>query len=157
MLDRTRTLNAEERALVVARHGNGSARTVALEFGVTRNVVIGLWRRSGKATKRPEGRTKEKPVRRNKGFVLFNPQPMTRTEQLRKIARCREEAARIADSLTSAPLPKTAIGFMDARLCHCRFVVGNGSDGLAVFCGDAVERGSWCKQHRATVFEGVSA
>lgn len=156
MLDRTRRLNAEERAMVVQEHGNGSARTIALKFGVSRNVVIGLWSRAGKT--RPDKKPQEKPVRRNKGFALFKlQQPPTRAERLRKIAASRAEVAAVERGMTVKEVPATAVGFMDAQLCHCRFVVGKGGDDLALFCGANVKRGSWCGEHLSLVFEAVPA
>ncbi len=43
------------------------------------------------------------------------------------------------------------MSILDARMDHCRFIVGH--DGLAVFCGAQVEPGRpWCPGHARIVF-----
>jgi len=46
------------------------------------------------------------------------------------------------------------VGLMDARTWHCRYHIGGGADGLAIFCGAFVVPGtSWCAGHSSVVYD----
>lgn len=142
------------------RRDKESASIIAETYGVTRNAIIGIWHRARASGALP--------------LVVRSPQQNGGdSKRIPKI--CAEPKPRAVDKIIKAPDgPATTavqiarkkfaprryaeincdpVSLREAKECDCRYWIGKGDDGLALFCGAKVEVGtSWCAGHAKVVF-----
>jgi hypothetical protein len=145
-------------------YGVESASVVAERYGVSRNAIIGVWNRAreagilepidwGKRTK-PKGVERKPRQRKPRPEAAERPKNAPPKEiplsgQAPVLIRGRAHPGKRAH----AQIHCEPVGLLDAKIDHCRYIIGNGAGGLATFCGAHVEAGrSWCPGHARIVF-----
>lgn len=135
---------------IVSLRNKESASVIAARYGVTRHAIIGLWwryrQKHGVEPMKAGTRSSKAAPKTEKAVVLRTPR-----EPKKVVRPVTKQAALIA--ARPSEIVCEPICFMDAKPHHCRFVIGKCSDGLALFCGSAVEADrSWCPGHARIVF-----
>lgn len=118
------------------------------EFGEyrTRNAVIGIVHRLGLRDGVARRTTRYRIC--DDGLEQVEPRPPKPPRQ-KRLPRPAVAAPEPTPTPDPAPPPVIAEGvpLMALQIHHCREVLGHGEDGLAVFCGAPMVRGSYCAWH----------
>jgi len=129
-----------------------SVTQIGIELGKTRGSVSGKIDRLGIRVARVIPTVEETKPRIDRRKTNGNLESLAERLQARKWIAQR--AAVAAPTALPPEAPQEAVGFMDLREFHCRWVLDTkGDDGLAMYCGCRKMPGlSYCKEHSERIY-----
>lgn len=116
-------------------HPDWTMLEIAAAAGATKNVVIGVLNRSGMLKTRPQKAPRATHASEGGDVVI--------------ISKVKLSLPKVCEPVLHEDVgDRKPVGFLDLEICHCRWPVGRGSDGLAAFCGaKKLLKSSYCEEH----------
>lgn len=144
-----RRWSAESVSVIRTLAGEGlTGREIAAEFGVTRNVVIGVCYRNKIVLGGAGTRSQKQRINSSVATLALK----------RKEARQRRAARlkAVAPAPAPAPVPERPEGILVHELTNhtCRWPVHDKLPGR--YCGGHTEAGSYCEHHHARAYRGLA-
>jgi len=140
--------DAAKNKIIEMWNAGSSGSEIATALNLTRNAILGFvhrQRRSGVfVEERASGRNNEKEKAEKKKAKI--------EKKIEVKPKIRMEMPRV--DITSAfdineyfSKPITGVSLLDLSYYSCRFIVTTENDKPPVYCGERVDRGSYCKPH----------
>ena len=134
--------------------GGSTATEISAATGgeFSRNAVIGKAHRMG-FKQPPKGISPKAPRNQPRKRVLVGAAVRNTVSWAVRTIRPARVETRVRPSVAVLDPKRVGIGIMALTATSCRAIIGNGSDGLALYCGDKIDRHSFCAGHCAMYFQ----
>jgi hypothetical protein len=115
---------------------------IAKALGITRNAVMG-------AVNRMRSKGEELPLRAPH-LPNKKPKPARKRPEKPKLVLSEDDAQE-----PSFEFPDNYLTLMDLRMSSCRFIVAEGNVHQTRYCGQTIDRNSYCKAHYKLCYHPV--
>jgi hypothetical protein len=144
----------DENELIKLWEQGFSGTEIAYRMGTTRNAVLGKIHRLREKhliSRRPKvSKPRPEPVMEAKKEKPKAPPPPRKAAPKRPTIWTKlpkTEAIRSEPTSKTVPVEKTLLTLFDLKRTNCRYIVEMDTPSGALYCGDPMDRASYCKKH----------